>query len=161
MEQLEVSLMRPASAGYALMLRVIADMRRVPELGEATSSESPSESTSPASPTTAASSSSLSSSSSLPRRQRSGHQRLGILRKGPLEAAGGRAALAQHLLVWHAARTSPVSTAALSSDDGGPSLCQCFSTRSCLIDSRLGRTTDSTSNCGRRRQRRRAGHTVW
>ena len=155
-----MSLMRSALAGYALMLRVIADMRRVPELGEATSSESPSESTSPASPTTAASSSSLSSSSSLPRRQRSGHQRLGILRKGPLEAAGGRAALAQHLLVWHAARTSPVSTAALSSGDGGPSLCQCFSTRSCLIDSRLGRTTDSTSNCGRRRRRSRAGHAV-
>ena len=125
-----------SSAGYALMLRVIADMRRVPELGEATSSESPSESTSPASPTTAASSSSLSSSSSLPRRQRSGHQRLGILRKGPLEAAGGRAALAQHLLVWHAARTSPVSTAALSLGNGGPSRCQCFSTKSCLIDPR-------------------------
>ena len=158
-----MSLMRPASAGYALMLRVIANMRRVPELGEATSSDSPSESTvtSPASPDPAASSSSLSSPSSLPRRQRSGHQRLGILRKGPLEAARCRAALAQHLLAWQAARTSPVSMAALSSGDGGPSLCQCFSTRSCLIDSRLGRTTDSTSNCGRRRQRRRAGHTVW
>ena len=81
-QQIELSLMRPASAGYALMLRVIANMRRVPELGEATSSDSPSESTvtSPASPDPAASSSSLSSPSSLPRRQRSGHQRLGILR---------------------------------------------------------------------------------
>ena len=131
--------MRPASAGYALMLCVISDMRRVQELpvGEATSSKSSSESTSPASPATAASSSSsLASSSFLPQRQRSGHQRLGILRKGPLEAAGGRAALAQHLLVWHAARTSPVSTAALSLGNGGPSLCQCFSTKSCLIDPR-------------------------